>query len=383
MKILYLITRSERGGAQIHLLDILKNLPSGCRPIVATGESGYLVQEARQLGIPVHHIPHLRQPISPANDFLACREIRALIKRESPDLVHAHTSKAGLLGRVAGRLTGTPTIFTAHTWSFADGISSFQRRVSIPIERFAGRIGGKVITVSRANEEIARRENITDDANLLTIWNGIPDTELRATPGSAEVPTIVMVARFAAQKDQMSLVQALSGIDQPWRLRLVGDGPTRPLIEAVAETLGLSARIDFLGDRGDIAEVLASSDLFVLSTKWEGLPLSILEAMRAGLPVISSNVGGCSEAVEHGKTGFLTAPANVKQLRESLENALSSKSLLKAMGQAGRNRFHRDFRIESMMSKLLDVYHEAIPFPRRESIRMALHLSQRSERVAR
>ncbi len=162
MKILYLITRSERGGAQIHLLDVLKNLPSGCRPIVATGEDGYLVEEARQLGIPVHHIPHLRQPISPANDFLAFREIRSLIKRESPDLVHAHTSKAGLLGRLAGWLTGTPTVFTAHTWSFADGISSLQRRISIPFERFAGRIGGKVITVSRANEEIARREKITD-----------------------------------------------------------------------------------------------------------------------------------------------------------------------------------------------------------------------------
>ncbi len=120
----------------------------------------------------------------------------------------------------------------------------------------------------------------------------------------------------------------------------------------------------------------------MLSTKWEGLPLSILEAMRAGLAVITSDVGGCSEAVEHGKTGFLTPPSDVKQLRENLESALSSKSLLKAMGQAGRDRFHRDFRIESMMSKLLDVYHDAIPFPRRESITTALDLSHEPERVA-
>src|SRR3954452_7854534 len=224
MKILYVITRSERGGAQIHLLDLLKNLPSGCRPMLATEESGYLVDEARHLGVPVHHIRHLHQPISPVNDLLALREIASLIKAECPDLVHAHTSKAGLLGRLAGWLTGTPAVFTAHTWSFAAGISPLQRCISIPIEWLAGRIGGKVITVSRANEEIAGRKAIISPANLVTIWNGIPDTDQRATPGVTEIPRAVMIARFAPQKDQMSLVQALSGVRVPWRLSFVGDG---------------------------------------------------------------------------------------------------------------------------------------------------------------
>ncbi len=379
MKILYVITRSERGGAQIHLVDVLKNLPSGCRPIIATGEGGYLLEEARQLAVPVHLIRHLRQPISPPKDFLALGELRSLIKRESPDLIHAHTSKAGLLGRVAGALTATPTVFTAHTWSFADGISPIQRLVSLPVERLAGRIGGKVITVSRANEEIAARKAITEPANLVTIWNGIPDTDRRATPGTADVPKIVMVARFAPQKDQLSLVRALSGVKQPWQLSFVGDGPTRAEVEAEAKKLRLSDRIAFLGERGDIADVLAASDLFVLSTKWEGLPLSILEAMRAGLPVISSDVGGCSEAVDHGTTGFLTPPCHVDKLREKLETALSSRPLLKAMGQAGRDRFDRDFRIESMMRKLMDVYHEAIPISQRELATSALGLTRPAE----
>jgi glycosyltransferase involved in cell wall biosynthesis len=381
MKILYVITRSERGGAQIHLLDVLKNLPSGCRPAIATGEAGYLAEEARQLGIPVHHIPHLRQPISPLNDVLALREIISLIRSEIPDLIHAHTSKAGLLGRLAGWLTRTPTVFTAHTWSFADGISSFQRRVSIPLERFAGRIGGKVITVSRANEEIAVREAITSRENLVTIWNGIPDSDLRARPGSADVPKVVMVARFAPQKDQLSLVKALSGVQAPWHLAFVGDGPTRFEVEAEVQRLNLSGRVDFLGDRGDIADVHATSDLFVLSTRWEVLPLIILEAMRAGLPVITTDVGGCSEAVEHGRTGFLTKPSDIGQFRKMLQKALSSRSLLRSMGEAGRERFHRDFRVESMMSKLMNVYHEAIPSPHRGSVGTAIPISQTSERL--
>jgi glycosyltransferase involved in cell wall biosynthesis len=319
--------------------------------------------------------------MSPLNDLLAFREIISLIRSEVPDLIHAHTSKAGLLGRLAGWLTGTPTVFTAHTWSFADGISSFQRRVSIPLERFAGRIGGKVITVSRANEDIAVREGITSRENLVTIWNGIPDSDLRARPGSAEVPKIVMVARFAPQKDQLSLVKALSGVQTPWQLAFVGDGPTRSEVEAEVQRLNFSGRIDFLGDRGDIADVLATSDLFVLSTRWEGLPLSILEAMRAGLPVITTNVGGCSEAVEHGTTGFLTKPSDIGQLRAMLEKALASKSLLRAMGEAGREKFHRDFRVESMMSKLMKVYHEAIPSGYRESVPVALPIARSSERL--
>jgi glycosyltransferase involved in cell wall biosynthesis len=382
VKILYIITRSERGGAQIHLLDVLKNLPSGCQPSVATGEDGYLVDEARKLGIPVHLIRHLRQPMSPVNDLLALGEMMALIKRESPDLIHAHTSKAGLLGRLAGWFTKTPTVFTAHTWSFADGISGLQRRISIPMERFAGRIGGKIVTVSRANEMAATREAITDQDNIVTIWNGIPDTDRRATPGLAEIPKIVMVARFAAQKDQLSLVQALSAVQQPWRLAFVGDGPTRGEVTAEVERLGLSDKVAFLGDRGDIADVLASADLFVLSTKWEGLPLSILEAMRAGLPVISSDVGGCSEAIDDGITGFLTPACDVSKLSEKLETALSSKPLLTAMGKAGRERFYRDFRIESMMDKLMNVYREALRAKRHESatgasdLLEAEHLSQ-------
>jgi glycosyltransferase involved in cell wall biosynthesis len=235
--------------------------------------------------------------------------------------------------------------------------------------------------VSRANEEIAAREQITLRDNLLTIWNGIPDTDRRAEPGFADVPKILMVARFAPQKDQISLVQALSGVDLPWRLSFVGDGPTRVEVEAEVLRLRLSDRVEFLGERGDISDLLASSDLFVLSTKWEGLPLSILEAMRAGLPVITSDVGGCSEAVEHGITGFLTPPSNVAKLRENIETALSSKSLLALMGQAGRERFCRDFRIESMMSKLMDVYHEAIPTPGRESVITPLGCTRTSERL--
>src|SRR3954454_5249515 len=105
MKILYLITRAERGGAQVHVLDLLKNLPAGYKPVLATGETGYLTEEAGTLGVPVHILPQLKQPMAPGQDLLALLAIARFIKSQSPALIHAHTSKAGLLGRFAGWMT--------------------------------------------------------------------------------------------------------------------------------------------------------------------------------------------------------------------------------------------------------------------------------------
>ena len=373
MKILFVITRAERGGAQIHLLDVLSYLPSGCQPIVATGETGYLVEEANRLGVPVHVIPSLRQPITPIHDLLAFLKIRKLIKLEKPDLIHAHTSKAGLISRIAGWTTKRPTVFTAHTWSFADGVPSIRQLIALPLEKLAAKVGSKVIAVSRSNAQLATSKAVVDKANLVTIWNGVPDVSLRASPGTRDVPTLIMVARFAPQKDQLSLIRAVAGIKGAWRLLFVGDGPTRATVQREVNSFGLEDRVEFLGDRDDIAGLLAQSDAFVLSTNWEGLPLSILEAMRAGLPVITTNVGGCSEAVTDGVNGFLTEPGDVEHLREKIESLLSSRSLLKLMGAAGRARFDQDFRMESMIEKLLTVYHEVIPreFDKSDKMKLA------------
>jgi glycosyltransferase involved in cell wall biosynthesis len=283
------------------------------------------------------------------------------INSQSPALIHAHTSKAGLLGRFAGWMTRVPVVFTAHTWSFADGISNLQRVVSLPFERIAASLGGKVIAVSEANARAALDRSVVHASRLTTIWNGMPDAPYRSQPGKGQVFNVIMVARFAPQKDQICLVRALAEVAGDWQLTLVGEGPTRPEVEFEVARLNLSGRVRFLGDRSDVPELLAASDVFVLATKWEGLPLSILEAMRAGLPVIATAVGGCAEAVTEGVTGFLTSPSDVEQLRDRLQTLFSTRSLAATMGRAGRARFENDFQVASMMDKLLRVYHELVP----------------------
>jgi len=359
VKILYVITRAERGGAQVHLLDLLANLPPEVKPVIATGESGFLCDAAASLGVPVRIIPHLTQPISPLNDLRALGEIINAIRRESPDLVHAHTSKAGLLARLAARATGTPAIFTAHTWSFADGING-RRWLTVPLERLAAGLGGKIISVSQANNDMAVRRAIARPESLVRIWNGVPDVPHRAAPGMGNPLTLVMIARFVAQKDHMLLIEALSGIDRDWRLLLIGDGPLRPRVEEAIAGAGLQQRVECLGDRSDVAGLLASSDLFVLATKWEGLPLSILEAMRAGLPVVATDVGGVREAVTDGVTGYLTRAGDVEGMRNRIAELLAARPLLKTLGNAARARYERDFHVQTMARATWALYREVL-----------------------
>ena len=271
-------------------------------------------------------------------------------------LVHAHTSKAGLLGRIASRMTRTPVVFTAHTWSYADGCPRLQQAIGLPLERLASRMGGPTLAVSLANSQMALKRSVVQPAHLFTVWNGIPDEPDRAVPGSHGAVTFTMVARFARQKDHATLLKAFAGMPPNCQLMLVGDGPTRPAMEELSIALGIHDRVTFAGDRSDTKEILSRSDVFVLSTNWEGLPLSILEAMRAGLPVISTSVGGCHEAVTDQVTGFLTRAADVPHLQECMQKLVSSSELIQSMGRAGRQRYEKDFRMETMMKRVLCVY---------------------------
>jgi glycosyltransferase involved in cell wall biosynthesis len=360
MKVLYVITRAERGGAQVHLLDLLSNLPETVRPVVATGEGGFLCDEAARLGIPVRRIPHLTQPVRPIQDLRALIELTGLIRHEAPDLIHAHTSKAGLLARLAGRFSRRPTVFTAHTWSFADGISRPQRWLALPLERLAASLGGPIITVSEANRRMALQRRIASGSRLVGIWNGVPDVPWRASPGRGDPLTMIMIARFVAQKDHRLLIEALTGMEGNWRLLFVGDGPLRPDIEQAIVWAGLAGRIQCLGDRSDIAELLAGGDLFVLATKWEGLPLSILEAMRAGVPVVATDVGGVAEAVTDGVTGYLTRCGDVAQMRDRIARLLASRELLSSMGRSARDHYERKFDVRTMARKTWAVYRSVV-----------------------
>jgi glycosyltransferase involved in cell wall biosynthesis len=360
MKILYLITRAEVGGAQVHLLDLLRGLRDRVDAEVAVGEAGFLADRSAALGIPVHLVPSLKQPMNPVEDIRATRQLVALIRRTNPDLVHAHTSKAGMLGRLAAKVCGVPAVYTAHTWCFAEGTSWVWKAFGLPCELVAGLLCQKIITVSEKNAELARDRWIGKRGCVTTIHNGIADSVFRARTESPGPPVIVMVARFARQKNHSMLLQALSGIREEWKLLFVGDGPLRAGVEQEVRDLNLQGRVEFRGECSGVERVLAEAGIYALATNWEGFPLSILEGMRAGLPVIASDVGGVNEAVAHSETGFLVPPGDMHALRERLTELICQPGLRAQMGAAGRRRYEAEFNADHMLARTLNVYSSVI-----------------------
>jgi glycosyltransferase involved in cell wall biosynthesis len=360
VRIAYLVTRADPiGGAQIHVRDLAAAMRARGHPcVVILGGGGPLLDDLRAQEIPTVVLRHLTVPIRPWRDLRALREIRAALQAFRPDLVAAHSSKAGILGRVAGRTLGVPVVLTAHGWSFTPGIPPLNAAVYRRIERLAGPLAARIITVSEFDRQLALAAGIASPDRVVTVYNGMPDISraLRADPGATPV-RLVMVARFGTQKDHGTLLQALAGLqDRAWELDLIGEGPLRGETEALVARLGLADRVRFRGQRMDVDQLLARAQVSLLVTNWEGFPLSILEAMRAGLPVVASAVGGVTESVHDGETGYLVPRGDVAVLRDRLGRLLDSAELRRRLGAAGRARFEQDFTLEQTVARTLAVY---------------------------
>lgn len=367
VKIAFVLTRAEPvGGAQVHVRDLAAAvLAAGHAPVVITSGGGPFVDDLRAFGVPVVLLDHLCAPIRPLTDLRALREMRTVLLDLRPDLLAAHSSKAGILARLAGRSLQIPAVFTAHGWAFTPGIQPVRAAIYRRIERFVGPLASRIITVSEFDRRLALEAGIAPADRVVTVHNGMPDIapELRADPARTP-PKLVMVARFEPQKDHATLLRALGGLrDLPWELDLIGDGPLRPAMHRLADSMGIASRVRFLGQTMGVARVLADAQLSVLVTNWEGFPLSILEAMRAGLPVVASAVGGIDESVREGETGYVVPRGGIDRLRERIGELLADPALRLRLGSAGRSHFEQRFTLGHTVTKTLAVYQDVLRSP--------------------
>lgn len=362
MRIAMVITRGdEMGGAQLHVSTLVHGLIAAGHDIhVIAGTAGTWVDNLAEAGVPVQICQVMGREIDPWRDLAAVRDLTARLVAIAPDLVCAHSSKAGLVARIAARRAGIRSIFTAHGWAFTDGVPQPKRAVFRSVELMMAPLASKIICVSEHDRAIGRRAGIRAD-RLVTIHNGVPDVadSLRANPREGAPVRVVMVARFAAQKDHATLLRAAAEVPDV-QLDLVGDGPTLPDVRQLVDTLGMQDRVRFLGVRGDVAKLLAQSHIFVLASIFEGFPLSTLEAMRAGLPVIVSNVGGAGEAIIDHESGFLVPRGDVETLRDRLELLATKPDRRVLMGATARRRFEERFSAEAMIERTAALYHDVI-----------------------
>lgn len=365
MKIVYVLTQSnDIGGASVHLLDLATAMQAkGHQVVILAGGDGIFHERARDIGLHTESLQHLVREISPVHDALCVLELRKALQQHRPDLVHLHSTKAGVVGRLAARSLGLPVIFTAHGWAFTEGVSARKAALYRTIEKVMARFSNRIITVSDYDRALALQHGVGHAELVTTIHNGMPDVTARAiTQGAGNaVPRIIMVARCDPPKNHRDLLRALASLqDIPWQLEIVGEGALMPAIKALSESLFLTGRVTFSGTCYDIPERLAHADIFTLISDWEGLPLSILEAMRAGLPVVASEVGGVPELVSTGKTGWLVARGDIDALSARLRQLLESPDARQQMGAAGRARFESGFSFQQMFDKTLAVYRDVL-----------------------
>lgn len=376
--VIHIITLLELGGAQQNTLYTVAHLDRRTfRPYLIAGKGGILDPDAKASGdVPCFFLPDLRREILPHRDLLALRQIRSRIRaiiRANPGartIVHTHSSKAGILGRLAAWLEGVPVIIhTFHGFGFHDGQSLPVRWAFQTAERMTGRITNAFIMVSRANMEKARRLGIASAERMTLIRSGISirefqevregREEIRASLGlGPDEPMVIMVACLKPQKAPLDFVEMAKRVvaqEPKARFFLAGDGALRRAVEEQAVLAGLGGGFRLLGWRRDIPQLLRASDVLVLTSRWEGLPRVLPQAMAAGLPVVATSVDGSPEVVKDGVNGYLVPPGRVAVMAERVLALLRDPGLRQRMGAEGRARV-AEFDIERMVVQQEELY---------------------------
>jgi glycosyltransferase involved in cell wall biosynthesis len=358
-RVMLVSTNADRAGAPLHVRALaLGLLERGWTVGVVFGEEGPVEADLRARGVDCHVLPNLRSDMRFWRDRRSVAGLVGLLQAFAPDLVHAHSAKAGMVARLAAARLGVPCVYTVHGWGFGPGRARLQAAVLSVVERALVRLTARYIAVSRADERLGReRLRLPGDA-ITTVHNGVEDTPHRARPEVSRV--IAMVARAHRQKDHATLLRATEGLDcEVW---LAGGGTDAEAFRSALEPAGPDPvrRVRWLGARSDIAELLAGASVFVLSSRYEGLPLSIIEAMRAGLPVVASDVGGVGELVRPDANGALFESGDAAALRARLKALLDDPDRRARLGAAARADDEAGYTVEAMMRSTLEVYRGAM-----------------------
>lgn len=366
MKIAYFITKAEWGGAQAHLFELIYNESlKGNEIVLMIGDAGRLVEKAGKLpNVKIIIVKHLKANLTILNDRKAVREVRNILKQEKPDIFHLHSSKAGAIGRLAAVNQPCKVIFTAHGWAFTENVDKRKRFIYKNIESILAKVTDKIICVSAYDYQLGLKMNVINSNNSVVVYNGcsIPSevmTKIRRSEDS--LVNIIMVARFSHPKEQLQLIKAISIMKNKnkVKLNLVGEGRSLEYCKLMTGKLGLEEQVVFSGFQTNVDSFLKDAHIFCLISNYEGLPISIIEAMRMGLPIVASNVGGISELVSDGTNGYLIERSDIKQLAEKLD-CIIDNNLYAEMGNASYLLAKEKFSINQMFDNTDKVYESVI-----------------------
>jgi glycosyltransferase involved in cell wall biosynthesis len=350
-----------------------------------TGPEGSLLTEARALGVPVRIIPDLRRAPHPWRDLQTVRYLEAAFRREQPDWVHTHSSKAGILGREAARRAGVPRIaHTVHGWGFTPATAPLMRRLYLTLERREARGTTRMIFVSQTDRMQAEQLAIIPPGSGVVIPPGINLTPFREVEPQRALrertrrdlgidPAVVVggfLGRLAPQKDPetaLRVAEILAPSHPRLHWILIGDGPLGPALRRRADANpGLAGRLHWTGLTGNPVPFMAAMDFLLFPSRWEGLPLTLMEAMAAGLPVVATDLPAVRALLDpqnpspstghHPSSGRLVPAGDSDAFAAAASALIRDEAGRQDLGQAARTYALAQFGIERMLERLLAIY---------------------------
>jgi glycosyltransferase involved in cell wall biosynthesis len=376
--VFHVITKLELGGAQKVTLMTLERLPRDRYEVgLVTGPEGLLVDWANKIpDLTRVWMPSLIREVRPLQDTAAFWTLFRIFRREKPDIVHTHSSKAGILGRWAAKLAGVPVIFhTAHGFGFNDFQRPVVRKFYLWLERLTTRITTKLVVVSYANAEKGERSRVFERSDWVLCRDAISVAEfmqpglrrqkLREWGIPPDKVIAGMIACFKPQKAPVDFIDVAARVlreNKKAHFLMAGDGELRPEVEARIREHGIGEHVTLLGWQKDMPEVYRNLDIVVLTSLWEGLPCVFSEAMAGELPIVATNVDGAREAIIHGENGYLHDAHDIEGMAASVLKLINDSNLRREMGRRGRARV-MEFDISTSVSSLESAYRECLGQP--------------------
>ena len=374
--VMVVITKGEAGGAQSHVRDLCEALQARVQFTVVIGgpvDESVLGRELSAMGITVCPMPDMVESLNPLKLWPAVQQLTELINTHKPDLVHGHSAIGGVVARIAAKRTHVPAVYTVHGFGFKPEVPLVRRTASALAERLLARWTTQMICVSKYERELAFDLAIAPE-RVHIIANGIArlpapetktqddaiDTNTAPAHNPSALPRLIMVARMKSPKRHDLLLQALAkvrnALGHELPVTLAGDGPLQVQLRAQAKALNLK-NITWAGDVSHVSELLAQHQVFVLLSDHEGMPITVLEAMRAGLCVLASSLPGIREQINAYQDGILVANTP-EAVAEKLLQLVRDPHMCKRLGRAAQQKFEDCFAAEPMAERVLEVYRQ-------------------------
>lgn len=389
IRVLLVITGLATGGATKVVLDLANHfnnqadfdvqLISGPIP-PGRNDATHLAYE---LGIPTRIVPSLLNKISPLANLKAIADMRRIMVAEKYDIVHTHSSVAGVVGRLAALTAGVPVIIHhVHGWGLHDGMPGWMQMLYLTLERFCAKFTDRIIAVSEPDVRKGLMHGIGSRDKFTLIYNGIDLEKFRQDVGDQQVraelglnpdsKVVGMIGRLDEQKNPLDLIRAAAIVAKGYpkvQFLIVGDGALRPECERLIKELNLNDKFFLLGFRDDVARILPILTITAMSSLWEGLPLAFLEAMSAGKPIVANDIDGASDVVVNGETGFLVTPHQPQEMAERILALLKDESLCNEMGRVAQERSDY-YSLQRMVGKVGSLYKELYSAPQPSAARL-------------